>query len=334
MVSVSPDVDEEGMLTPLQSTQGGESMRRWPRPTYANVTATLALVVALSGVSFAALGGFTDSHGVIHGCVKKRTGVLRVLRRGQRCNSRTEVALAWNQQGPRGAAGPRGDAGAPGAVGGGGAVASHWYRDSDGDGYGDWYIRLDSPAQPDGYVANNDDCNDHSATTHPGAAEVPNNREDENCDGVVTRTHVWCPDFDGDGYAPEAYQDPTEANPPSECKEQVDQPAGDVDLFGDCNDKNASITPYSGCGEADVDGDGHRATTAAGDDCDDNDLQMYPGNTERLMDGANNDCDPYTLDILPYDSNYGLPPRMPEGHYTFERTYCGPAYCVVAPLSG
>jgi Ca2+-binding RTX toxin-like protein len=39
------------------------------------------------------------------------------------------------------------------------------------------------------------DCNDNNAAIHPGAAEVPGNAVDENCDGVVAPF----PDSDGDG---------------------------------------------------------------------------------------------------------------------------------------
>jgi hypothetical protein len=46
--------------------------------------------------------------------------------------------------------------------------------DADGDGYLD--------ANPFGGAV---DCNDHAASISPGAAEVPGNRVDENCDGVI-----------------------------------------------------------------------------------------------------------------------------------------------------
>ncbi len=53
--------------------------------SYANVMATAALFLALGGGAFAATGGLKSKPGVIHGCVSKRTHVLRVLKAGRKC---------------------------------------------------------------------------------------------------------------------------------------------------------------------------------------------------------------------------------------------------------
>jgi hypothetical protein len=85
--------------------------------SYANVVATLALVLALSGGAVAATGGFT-SGGTLRACVNQEGG-LRLLKSGKKCKKGQSV-IGWNQAGPKGLAGvqgPAGPAGAPGAAG-------------------------------------------------------------------------------------------------------------------------------------------------------------------------------------------------------------------------
>jgi hypothetical protein len=69
------------------------------RPSPGTVMGLIALVVAGGGLALAA----TSSSGVVHGCVNKRSGVLRVLHGSQRC-SKHESKLNFNKQGPPGAA--------------------------------------------------------------------------------------------------------------------------------------------------------------------------------------------------------------------------------------
>ena len=82
--------------------------------SYANVASTLALVLAMGGGAYAAIGPFHG--GVIHGCYSRRTGALRVVNPGTLCG-RHERALAFNRRGPRGFTGPAGLAGLKGAAG-------------------------------------------------------------------------------------------------------------------------------------------------------------------------------------------------------------------------
>lgn len=60
-----------------------------------------------------------------------------------------------------------------------------WYRDADGDGYGDSAQSVQGAAQPAGYVAASGDCRDDDAGVHPGAAEVCDDVLDNDCDGMV-----------------------------------------------------------------------------------------------------------------------------------------------------
>ena len=59
-----------------------------------------------------------------------------------------------------------------------------WYRDGDGDGYGNSTNNVLSCTQPAGYVAAGGDCNDADPLVHPGLNETCNGVDDD-CDGVV-----------------------------------------------------------------------------------------------------------------------------------------------------
>ena len=82
--------------------------------SYANVTATLALVFAMSGGAIAATGGFTSASSSIKACVGGN-GVLK-LQAGKKCKSGQKV-VSWNQQGQAGAQGSPGATGPQGAPG-------------------------------------------------------------------------------------------------------------------------------------------------------------------------------------------------------------------------
>ncbi len=57
-----------------------------------------------------------------------------------------------------------------------------FYRDADGDGYGNPISSVEALSQPDGYVLNDDDCNDFYSSIHPGATETCGDYRDSDCD--------------------------------------------------------------------------------------------------------------------------------------------------------
>ncbi|RKG83042.1 MopE-related protein, partial [Corallococcus terminator] len=112
-------------------------------------------------------------------------------------------------------------------------AGSTWFRDGDGDGYGNWYQSTYTCGQPGGYVSNANDCNDSSAASHPGAAEVCDG-VDNNCNYVVDdgAGSTWYRDSDGDGYGNG-----------SQSTYVCGQPSGYVSNASDCDDSNASMSP-------------------------------------------------------------------------------------------
>lgn len=86
--------------------------------TYANVAATLALVMAMGGGAFA-VGAVVDRSGKIQACYVKNgrtAGDVRLLVKGTKCR-KNEAKISWGQAGPQGSAGQNGAPGAAGATG-------------------------------------------------------------------------------------------------------------------------------------------------------------------------------------------------------------------------
>ncbi len=113
--------------------------------------------------------------------------------------------------------------------------ASQWYRDSDGDGFGDANDWQESCSQPNGYIADMDDCNDADAAIYPNAPERCNNA-DSDCDSDVDEDAIdasqWYRDFDEDGFGDVL-----------DGQMACAQPSGYVGDGTDCDDDDITIHP-------------------------------------------------------------------------------------------
>jgi hypothetical protein len=195
------------------------------------------------------------------------------------------------------------------------------YVDSDGDGYRTEETTIgvslacDSVGEADASIPNGD-CEDADAAIHPGAAEIPGDEVDQDCDG----RELCFVDGDSDGYTTVASVSSNGSDCSGAGQYTDDQPSGD------CNDINPAVNP--GAVEAvndgvdnncdgielcyfDSDGDGFPSTdTVASDDldctdpgeafgdtegpklfdCDDNNPNRNPDEDETLDDGIDQDC--------------------------------------------
>ena len=211
--------------------------------------------------------------------------------------------------------------------------APTWYLDYDGDAYGGqsyFLVQCDGPGT--GWVDNDDDCNDLSATTYPGADEYCNG-EDDDCDlyidedGAVDAPTFYI-DADADGYGTED----------TVVTDQCHSPSGYAEDSGDCDDTDFDTNPGAleycdgeddNCDgvvdEAtavdvlnwyiDTDGDnyGNGATvsracnepsgyTADSGDCNDTDSTINP-DADEYCDGTDNDCDGVTDESSAVDAD-------------------------------
>lgn len=169
-----------------------------------------------------------------------------------------------------------------------------WYADLDGDGFGNISSTTTSCLQPVGYVSDSMDCNDN--------------------DSLATMLMTYYQDFDGDGFG-------NVGAPMMNCG----QPLGYVADSSDCNDSEATV--YPGAPEIcdgldnncdgnedeglttyilfeDLDNDGFGSDvsveycdslvvgyTLVSGDCDDQNDAVYPGATEIIDNGIDENCD-------------------------------------------
>ncbi|MFT4975619.1 MAG: hypothetical protein ACI8S6_001506, partial [Myxococcota bacterium] len=76
-----------------------------------------------------------------------------------------------------------------------GSTGTTFYADTDKDGYGDVKGSIGACLQPAGYVLDSADCDDGDSAINPDAPEIPQNGDDENCDGYDGCTDLDCDDY-------------------------------------------------------------------------------------------------------------------------------------------
>lgn len=199
----------------------------------------------------------------------------------------------------------------------GACLIQTFFRDADGDKFGNPNDTVSACAPPAGYVVRGGDCDDRpgvGAGIHPGAIEICDGI-DQDCDGLIDEDAgpLWYRDGDGDGFGD-----------PKVSLRACTRPAGYVDNAQDCNDTTAQDSPVApevcdgrdndcdglvdedvkGTFYLDADGDGFGGPTsvqacsappghvANALDCDDTRPEVFPAPRELVCrDGLDNDCD-------------------------------------------
>ena len=176
------------------------------------------------------------------------------------------------------------------------ADAGTWYRDDDGDGYGQTDAWIRACEATDGYASEDGDCDDtgaDAASVHP-SADVSCTDGDFNCDGVADQV-----DADGDGVL--GCEGDCDDSSPAVYPSAADLCDG---LDNDCDGVTDGDSAYYTASYPDLDGDGFGDDASAsvgceapagfiptGGDCDDTDAARWSGADEVCDDGRVNDCD-------------------------------------------
>ncbi|MFT5681839.1 MAG: hypothetical protein ACI8RZ_002757 [Myxococcota bacterium] len=162
-----------------------------------------------------------------------------------------------------------------------------WYADTDGDAYGNSGSTTETCDLPDGYVADDTDCDDADSAVNPAATEVCNEIDDD-CDALIddddsnldsSTGTVWYADSDGDGYGSSFSS-----------VETCDMPGSYVADDTDCDDSAATTFP----GAEETCDDGIDSDCDGLVDCEDGDCFSEFLCDEDCSDGGDNDNDGLT----------------------------------------
>jgi hypothetical protein len=193
-------------------------------------------------------------------------------------------------------------------------VMGIYFRDRDEDGFGNPNDSIESCALPNGYVENNDDCNDDEESINPMSEELCDGI-DNNCDGSTDEN---CPCISGDtqqcgttdvGECEYGTQtctvngvwgacsgaiEPTDElcdGLDNNCNGEIDE--GVVQIFYRDNDHDGFGDPNNSREACEA----PRGYVINNTDCDDTNARRHPG-LEEVCDGIDNDCDGSTDENL------------------------------------
>lgn len=179
-----------------------------------------------------------------------------------------------------------------------------WFRDADGDSFGDpsdstTTVRGDPDHAngPEGYVSNNDDCDDSDADVNPGADEICNGIDDD-CDTKIDEgfhLNKTCEVGIGECAVTGTFEC-TANGLDSVCDAVAGTPTAEI-CDGLDNDCDGTVDNGLNCGggDTDDDGDGYCENPAVCDDgslpgdCDDTNPDVNPGETESC-NGIDDNC--------------------------------------------